>query len=220
MVELALDGRDVGKDVRVVELEVVEDRHPRPVVDELAALVEERGVVLVRLHDEFPPATEPCRNAEILGHATDQEAGLAPGGLEQVRQDRARRGLAVGPRDREDVPSGQDLLGEPLRAGGVGTPIVEHLLHRVVAARQRVADHHRVAVGRYVARVVPLVQRDAQPLELGGHGRIDRAVAAFDVMAEFPGQGGDAAHEGSGDAEDVESVHAGDCRRRERVFHI
>ena len=52
VVELALDRGEVVEDVGVVELEVVEDRRARPVVDELAALVEERGVVLVGLDHE------------------------------------------------------------------------------------------------------------------------------------------------------------------------
>ena len=52
VMELALDRRQVVEDVGVVELEVVEDRGARPVVDELAALVEEGGVVLVGLDHE------------------------------------------------------------------------------------------------------------------------------------------------------------------------
>ena len=53
VMELALDRGDVGKDVGVVVFEVVEDRDQRPVVDELAALVEERGVVFVGLDHEL-----------------------------------------------------------------------------------------------------------------------------------------------------------------------
>src|SRR6185369_543517 len=52
VMELALDRGEVVEDVGVVELEVVEDRGARPVVDELAALVEEGGVVLVGLYHE------------------------------------------------------------------------------------------------------------------------------------------------------------------------
>ena len=58
MVELGFDRRQVGKDVGVVVFEVVEDRRARPVVDELAALVEEGGVVLVGLDDEVPTLPE------------------------------------------------------------------------------------------------------------------------------------------------------------------
>ena len=52
MMELRLDRGEVGKDVGVVELEVVEHRGARPVVHELRALVEERRVVLVGLDHE------------------------------------------------------------------------------------------------------------------------------------------------------------------------
>src|SRR5690606_26762431 len=86
----------------------------------------------------------------------------------------------------------------------VGAAAVEHRLHRRVAARERVADHHGVAVGRDVLRQVALLQADAQALELGRHRRIYRLVAAFDLVAQFPREGGDATHEGAGDAEDVE----------------
>jgi hypothetical protein len=49
-----------------------------------------------------------------------------------------------------------------------------------------------------------LLQRDAQLFQLGRHRRIDVLVAALDRMAEFARQRGDATHEGTGDAEDVE----------------
>ena len=66
VVELALDRGEVVEDVGVVELEVVEDRGARPVVDELAALVEERGVVLVGLdHERRVARAEPRRDAEV-----------------------------------------------------------------------------------------------------------------------------------------------------------
>ena len=76
VVELALDRGHVGEDVGVVVLEVVEDRDQRPVVHELAALVEERGVVLVGLDHELAARADPRRHAEVLGDAADQEARL------------------------------------------------------------------------------------------------------------------------------------------------
>ena len=65
VVELALDGRDVRIDVGVVELEVVEDQGARAVVNELRALVEERGVVLVGLDHEESPGAKPRADAEV-----------------------------------------------------------------------------------------------------------------------------------------------------------
>src|SRR3546814_8727272 len=67
-----------------------QDRHQRPVVDELAALVEEGGVVFVGFHDELASATDPRGDAEILRHAADQETRLAAGGLQQEGEDGGR----------------------------------------------------------------------------------------------------------------------------------
>jgi hypothetical protein len=74
VVELALDRGHVGEDVGVVVLEVVEDRDQRAVVDELAALVEEGGVVFVGLDHEVGPAAARADTPKFLGHAADQEA--------------------------------------------------------------------------------------------------------------------------------------------------
>jgi hypothetical protein len=52
VVELPLDGGQVVEDVGVVELQVVQDGRARAVVDELAALVEEGGVVFVGFDHE------------------------------------------------------------------------------------------------------------------------------------------------------------------------
>jgi hypothetical protein len=52
VMELGLDGAQIGKDVGVVVLQVVEHGGARPVMHELGALVEEGGVVFVRLDDE------------------------------------------------------------------------------------------------------------------------------------------------------------------------
>ncbi len=232
MVELALDRSHVGEDVGVVVLEVVEDGHARAVVHELAALVEERGVVFVGLDHERVAGSgrqvraiglgmdsaratlprrrqcaQPRRHPEILGHPADQETRLASACLQQVRQHGAGGGLAVGPGHRQGLAPGQHRLGQPLRAGHVRAARVQHRLHRRVAARERIADHHLVAVGRDVAGQVTLGQGDAQHFQLGGHGRIDRQVAAFDLVAPLARQRRHATHEGAADAEDMEFAH-------------
>jgi hypothetical protein len=48
MVELLLDSRKIGKDVGVIELEIVQDRSSRPKMHELGALVKESGIVFIR----------------------------------------------------------------------------------------------------------------------------------------------------------------------------
>ncbi len=52
VIELGLDGREVGKDVRVVVLEIVDDQRARVVVHELGSAVEVGAVVLVGFHHE------------------------------------------------------------------------------------------------------------------------------------------------------------------------
>ena len=214
MVELALDGRDIGKDVRVVEFEVVQDRDRRLVVHELRALVEERRVVFVGLDHELAAGAHARGHAEVLRHAADQEARRAAGVFEQPGEDRGRRGLAVRAGDGERFAAGQHAFAQPLRAGDVAAAFVEHLLDRGIAARERVADDDFVAIVRNVFGRVALAQRDAELLELRRHRRIDRLVAAFDLMPEFARERGDAAHEGAGDAEDVDFQGRGTSKQR------
>ena len=114
----------------------------------------------------------------------------------------------MGAGNREHVATRQHVFGQPLRARGVLAACIQHCFDRGVAARERVADHDLVAVGRNVFRQVARRERDAQGFQLGGHRRIDRLVAALDRMPEFPRQRGHAAHESAGDAEDMEFAHA------------
>src|SRR3546814_3317938 len=74
MMELPLDGAEIREDIRVIELQIVQDGSTRAVVDEFAALVKEGAVVLVGLHHEERRTAEPCGDAEVLRHATDEES--------------------------------------------------------------------------------------------------------------------------------------------------
>src|SRR3546814_13387239 len=71
--ELALDRGHVGEDVRVVVFEIVEDRDARTVVHELRALVEERGVVLVRFDHERLAPPQPSRHPALPRHPRSEE---------------------------------------------------------------------------------------------------------------------------------------------------
>ena len=76
MFERSLDGREIFKNIRVVEFQVIEDRHFRQVMNKLAALVEKGGVVFVPLDDE-PFAVRKTRAlAEIVRDAADEETGI------------------------------------------------------------------------------------------------------------------------------------------------
>lgn len=207
VVELALDRGHVREDVGVVVFKVVEDGHQRPVVHELAALVEERGVVLVGLDHELAALAQPGGDAEILGDAADQETGRTTRAFQQPGEDGGGGGLAMGTCHGQGVATRQYLFGQPLRSRNVALAGVEHGLNGGIAAREGVADHHVIGAGRHAVGAVALVQGDAQLLELGRHWRIDGLVAAADRMAQFPRQGGHAAHEGAGDCKDMYAAH-------------
>jgi hypothetical protein len=136
MVELPLDRGQVVEDVRVVELEIVQDRGARTVMDELAALVEEGGVVLVGLDHEGRERTrcvaQPGGHVEVERHAAHQETGLQPGVLQDPGQHGGGRGLAVRAGDGQHVAALQHMLRQPLRAAGVGQSLVQDRFHQGV----------------------------------------------------------------------------------------
>ena len=208
MVELRLDRGQVGKDVGVVELEIVEDRGARTVMHELGALVEERGVVLVGLEDEEGRGGRARRHAEIARNTADQEPGLESGALEDRREHRRSRRLAVRARHREYVLAGEHVLGEPLRSGDQRLPAIEDLFHQRVAARHDVPDDPEVGRERDLLRAEPVDDLDAERGELRAHRRVDPGVAAGDARAGRTGERSEPAHEGAADAENVK-VHGG-----------
>ena len=134
VMELSFDRSQVGKDVRVIVVEIVEDRRARPIMDELRALVGERRVVFVGLDHEEGATRKARRDAEIHRHAADQEARIEPGVVEYPGEQRRGRGLAVRARDREHPFVAQDVLGEPLRSGSVGAAAVEDRLEQRIAS--------------------------------------------------------------------------------------
>src|SRR5262249_5264913 len=87
MMELRLDCREIRKDIGVVELQIVEYRGARRVVQELGALVEERRVVFVSFHHEWreaalftariwlPAIANSGGHTEIVRNTPDEEAG-------------------------------------------------------------------------------------------------------------------------------------------------
>ena len=69
VMKLSFDSSKIIEDVRVIELQVVQDGGAWPVVHELRPLVEERGVVFVRFNDEMRSAAGPRGHAEVVRHA-------------------------------------------------------------------------------------------------------------------------------------------------------
>ena len=104
------------------------------------------------------------------------------------------------------VPALQHVLGQPLRAAGVGQAGVEDGLHQRIAAADDVADDEEVRLQRELVGREAFDQVDAEGAELVAHRRVDVRVAAGDAVAGFAGQRSDTTHEGAADAEDVD-VH-------------
>ena len=106
-------------DVRVIELDVVDDHRIGQVVKELRPLVEEGAVVFVAFQDEQVARSQPRAGLPADGHAADDVAGIQAGLGENPGEHRRRRGLAVGPchHDRSAIPQEEGL--ERLRHGSV-----------------------------------------------------------------------------------------------------
>ena len=208
VVELRFDGCQVGKDVGVVELEVVQDRGARKVVDELRALVEERRVVLVGLDDEGRRGAEQRGTPEVLRHAAHEEPRIQPRAGQDPGEHRCGRRLAVRSRDGQHVAPAQDVFRQPLRARDERQLPIEDRLHQRIAAGDHVADHVQVGAQLELARFETLDQFDAGFRQLVAHRRVHVGVAAADAMAGGTGELRQPAHEGAADAEDVD-VHGG-----------
>ncbi len=93
--ERGLDFGEAAEDVSVVELEVVDDHRLGQVVDELAALVEKRGVVLVALEHTPFAVGEPRALAKVVRDAADEKTGVESIVLEQPGEQGGGGGLAV-----------------------------------------------------------------------------------------------------------------------------
>ena len=90
-----LDFSEAAEDVGVVELEVVDDHRLGQVVDELAALVEKRGVVLVALEHTPFAVGEPRALAKVVRDAADEKTGVESIVLQQPGEQGGGGGLAV-----------------------------------------------------------------------------------------------------------------------------
>ena len=224
MVELALNRRQVVKDVGVVKLQVVQHRRAGAVVHKLAALVEEGGVVFIGLnHKQWAlrlraragngalVCTEPGRDAKVQRHAADQKAWLQPGALQNPGQHRRGGRLAVRARHRQHMAALQHMLGQPLGAAGVGQARIQNGFHqrklRAAIGQPRTADHvahHKhIRLQRELVGAKAFDQLNAQGAQLVAHGRVHTGIAARDLVPRLAGQGRQATHEGSANSEYV-----------------
>ena len=129
MMKLRFDGREVGKDVCMVEFEIVQNRRARTVVNELGALVKKRRIVFVRLDHEESGVGHACGNAKIKRHPADEKARVEACAFENPRQHRTGCGLAMGAGKRQDPVLAQDVFRQPLWPGCVRQPAVQDFFH-------------------------------------------------------------------------------------------
>ena len=201
--KLALDRCKIDEDIGMIELQVVQYRSAGAVMNELRALVEEGGVVLVSLYDEERRAGEAGRNREIQWHAADQEPGEAACLLQDPRQHGCDGGLSMGACHGQYMPAAEYLLGQPLRPRNIPLSVVENCFHQGVAARDDVADDPSIGPQRQLPRVEAFGKLDAERRELLAHRRIDVGIAAGNTVSRGLGDGGKAAHERAANAEDM-----------------
>jgi hypothetical protein len=200
------DGGEVREEVGVVVLDVADEEVPGLVVEEFGAAVEESRVVLVALEDEVGALSAPVSAAEVLHLAAHQKARLPPR-IEQKpgRQGRGRR-LAVRAGDDDRGPAGQQVPPDGLWQGEDGKAAARGLGRLDVVAQGRIADDDGVAVGRDVLGRETLRDRDAELLDQGGHGRVERAVAARNAVAFLEQEGRQRDHGGAADRDEVETA--------------
>ena len=209
LAERFLDGSQVGVDVGMIELDVVEDDQFGKVVEELAAFVSKGSVVLVSLqHPEIAPAVVTAPG-EINRNPADEPAGLEAALFQQEGQHGGGGGLAMGAGDNKVPAAIEEPAAEEFRQGDKGNPVGEDGLKLRVPAGDNVAYHGEVGLRGKVFLAVALVEDDAAFAEEVGHRRIDGLIGAGDLEAKFPEHGGDRAHAGAGDPEEVEVLKLG-----------
>ncbi len=191
---------------------------------EFAALVEERGVVLIRLDHEQRrrgerswPGQGPygCAQtrgyAEVHRHTAHQEAGRQARAFQNPGQHGRGGRLAVRAGDGQHMAALQHMRGQPLRPAGIRCARVEDGLHqrklrhavRQPRAADHVAHHEHVRLQRELVGAIAFDQLYSQGAQLVAHGRVDAGVAAGDTVARLARQRGQAAHERAADAQDV-----------------
>ena len=191
----------------MVELQVVHNGHLGPVVQQLGALVEKCRVVLIGLdHKPAILGARAGRTAKILGHAANQKAGGQARMLQQPGGQRTGGGLAVGARHRQHATIAQQMLRHPLRARHHGEAAIEQGFNQGLAAACHIANHPEVGAERQLVHLEALHEIDASGTKLIAHRGVDMGIAARDPVAHGLCNLGQAAHEGSADADDVE-VH-------------
>jgi hypothetical protein len=173
------------------------------VAGKFAALVEKCGVIFVGFDNKSPACPQTGRYAKIHRYAADQKSGLQTGAFQYPGDHGGGGRFAMGARDGDDMPTLQDVLGQPLGAAGVGQACVQNGFHQrefgsaidQVDAADHVAHHIHVGGKCQLVGAEAFHQVNAKCSQLIAHGGVNASVTAGDFVACFPCQSGQATHE-------------------------
>ena len=135
--ELGFNGSEIGKDIGMIELKIIEYGRAGTVMHKFAALVEEGGVIFIGFDDEERRATlgtETRRHTKVKWHTTDQKSWLITCLLEYPGQHGCGGRLAVRAGDGQHPFVMQNVFAYPLRSGYVGQAAVHDGFHQWIAA--------------------------------------------------------------------------------------
>src|SRR5215471_11344796 len=103
--------------------------------------------------------------AEILGDASDEERGIEARGVEDPRQHRRCRRLAMRSGHDQDFFSAEEFIVQQLWQRAERNALVEDMLEFRIAARDRVAYDNQVGLEFEILRVERLSYRDGEIAE-------------------------------------------------------
>ena len=154
--ELFLDGLQVVKNVRMVELKVIENQRTRAVVNELRALIEESAVVFIGFNHEERAVAKARGHLKVARYAADDKARLVAAGFKDPGRHSGSGGFTMRPGNRQHPAIAQDKVVQPLRPGHIRDVIFQHRFHARVAARHRVTDDHQIRLRIQLAGIISL----------------------------------------------------------------
>src|SRR5262249_10073946 len=140
---------EIFVNVRVIELDVVDDGDVRKVLEKLGRLVEKGAVVLVALDDEVrprPQAVAGPRGGEVPSNAAYEHARVSPGVGQHPADQRGGRRLAVGAGDDNGASTPEKCVAKGLGKRAVAYLPVENLLELDVAPGNGVSNNDKIQV--------------------------------------------------------------------------
>ena len=161
VMELFLNSFQIVKDVRVIELKVIEDQRARAVMHEFRTFVEERTVVLIRFNHEEVALAEARGNLKVARNAADHKARFIAAGFEDPGRHSGGSGFAVRTRNRQYPAIAQDKVMQPLRARHVRNVLFQHRFHARITTGHGIANDHQVRLWVELAGIVTLNQINA-----------------------------------------------------------